>query len=339
MEYVLGRNRKVILQGRVKYVKFKGELIALSKAKHLQKQMGGVVLLGDLDMNCLNIIAHGVQIPAALFQTCTLFREIARDMYATATAMNLIIKKRKVDELATLLKSDTIFEGLKTYKFTHQMDRCIAIEHTDFYKNHASTVEYKGPLEVKNVPRNITIADYACITNSVACLSLLLERGYDVSIHSIQHLAYIIEMHGPADDSNETSKIKRRKYGDAVDMLLDIMEKKKITDITKDKDLCTSDITYVSVFQYGAFFQSDFTIDEENSVGPPFHYAAILKRWGVIQDKRTRGGEKALTQTNDLMHSFLYDVNFKDIPESPLVDDSKEQLMNMSIPSFKWIHS
>jgi hypothetical protein len=146
-------------------------------------------------------------------------------------------------------------------------------------------------------------------------------------------------MHGPADESNETSKIKRRKYEYALDMLLNIMRTKKITDIIKDVDLCISSITYVSVFQYGAFFQSDFTLDEENSVGPPFHYAAILKEWGVIPDTQTRGGEKASTQTNDLMRSFLYDINFKNIQKNKLVDDSKEQLMNMSIPSFKWIHS
>jgi hypothetical protein len=57
--------------------------------------MGGTGTGTDLNVDCLRIIAQQVPEPSALFQTCKLFSEIAKDMGATATAMNLIIKKER----------------------------------------------------------------------------------------------------------------------------------------------------------------------------------------------------------------------------------------------------
>lgn len=201
-------------------------------------------------------------------------------------AIKRLIDNNAVARLAKIIRR---YRNVVNMKFEHEVYVLIP-DVTSLYKKYMGSTEYDGNI-TETIKRNITLADYACITDKPACFKLLLNKGSPASIYSVQHLGRMIDMF--ARES-------------AFNMMLTLLIKyPNIQDVRQDPEISPHGVTFSSVFPFGSTHEND----DEFEVLPqvPLKYYRIMLDHGVKKDSDPPESYKE--DYVDKMHSFTYNFD------------------------------
>lgn len=204
-------------------------------------------------------------------------------------AVKRLIDNDAVADLEAVIERDPAVVNLT---FKHDV-YVIIPDVTPLYTRLWSVTEFEGNC-TGTTPRDITLADYACVKERPKCFKLLLSKGCPASIYSVQYIGRVVDFF--ATQGN-------KRYKRAVSMLIALLIKyPNIQDVRQDPEVSPNGVTYSSVFPFGSTHENDDEWEEDST--PPMLYLRIMFDHGVKRD--TEPPQSFKDDYGDKMHSFNY---------------------------------